>query len=291
MIYDVKHVTIYKYESPAAAAQFSLRLTPRQGRGQRVEAAAIEIEPKPSAFTQRDDFFGNRVTKARVDAPHRELRIVATSRVTLDRHPPTPQATPAWETIAALAASSPTLSPDAPAHGLFPSRLAPLRDEISAWAVLSFPPGRSALEGAMDLMKRVQSSFRYDPRATAITTPIAEAFAKRAGVCQDFAHIMIAGLRGLGLPAIYVSGYVRTIPPPGRPRLEGADASHAWVRVWCGAEAGWIGLDPTNALIVARDHVTLAYGRDYSDVSPVDGVFIGSGKHALTVKVDMKPVG
>jgi transglutaminase-like putative cysteine protease len=145
-------------------------------------------------------------------------------------------------------------------------------------------------EAACELMGRVRRDFRYDPEATEVSTPIREAFAQRHGVCQDFAHIMIAGLRGLGLPAAYVSGYLRTIPPPGQPRLEGADATHAWVMIWCGPETGWIGLDPTNDLIVGDDHIITATGRDYADVSPLDGVLVGPGSQKLDVKVDVIPV-
>ena len=143
---------------------------------------------------------------------------------------------------------------------------------------------------ASDLMRRLNQDFAYDSKATEISTPLGDVFAKRRGVCQDFAHIMISGLRGLGLPAAYVSGYLRTTPLPGKPRLQGADATHAWVSVWCGADIGWIGLDPTNDLMVGSDHVVLAVGRDYTDVSPVDGIIVGSRKQKLTVEVDVVPV-
>jgi transglutaminase-like putative cysteine protease len=139
-------------------------------------------------------------------------------------------------------------------------------------------------------VRRTRHEFRYDPKATAISTPLAEVFGKRHGVCQDFAHVMIAGLRGIGLPAAYVSGYIRTIPPPGQPRLQGADATHAWVSVWCGDDLGWVGFDPTNDLMVANDHIVLAMGRDFADVSPVDGVIVGSRQQKLRVEVDVMPV-
>jgi transglutaminase-like putative cysteine protease len=143
---------------------------------------------------------------------------------------------------------------------------------------------------AVNLMQRIKRDFVYDTRATEISTPLRDVFEKRRGVCQDFAHIMIAGLRGLGLPAAYVSGYLRTTPPPGRPRLQGADATHAWVSVWCGADLGWLDFDPTNDLVIGNDHVVLAVGRDYTDVSPVDGVIVGSRKQKLAVAVDVIPV-
>jgi len=158
---------------------------------------------------------------------------------------------------------------------------------VTAYASASFAPGAGILGSAADLMRRIRRDFKYDPKATVISTPLKEVFEKRHGVCQDFAHVMIAGLRGLGLPAAYVSGYLRTIPPPGKPRLQGADATHAWVSVWCGAALGWIGFDPTNDLLVENDHIILAIGRDFSDVSPVDGIIVGSRKQKLNVAVDV----
>jgi transglutaminase-like putative cysteine protease len=158
---------------------------------------------------------------------------------------------------------------------------------VTAYAAASFPASGGLLAGAVDLMHRLRNAFNYDPKATVISTPLKEVFEQRHGVCQDFAHVMIAGLRGLGLPAAYVSGYLRTIPPPGQARLQGADATHAWVSVWCGADIGWIGFDPTNDLLVGNDHIILAIGRDFSDVSPVDGIIVGSRKQKLAVAVDV----
>ena len=164
------------------------------------------------------------------------------------------------------------------------------RFTVTAYAAASFPQGHGILVSAVDLMHRIRREFKYDPKATVISTPLREVFEKRHGVCQDFAHVMIAGLRGLGLPAAYVSGYLRTIPPPGKPRLQGADATHAWVSAWCGAELGWIGFDPTNDLLIENDHIILAVGRDFSDVSPVDGIIVGSRNQKLGVAVDVIPV-
>jgi len=174
-----------------------------------------------------------------------------------------------------------------PVNYVFASSLVPVLAPVTAYAALSFAPGGGIVAGAADLMRRIRNDFKYDPKATVISTPLREVFEKRHGVCQDFAHVMIAGLRGLGLPAAYVSGYLRTIPPPGQPRLQGADATHAWVSVWCGGAIGWIGFDPTNDLIVANDHIVLAMGRDFSDVSPVDGIIVGSRKQKLNVAVDV----
>jgi transglutaminase-like putative cysteine protease len=165
--------------------------------------------------------------------------------------------------------------------------MVPILDAVTAYAAESFPGGRGVLAGAVDLMSRIRRDFRYDPEATEIATPLNEVLQKRHGVCQDFAHIMICGMRGLGLPAAYVSGYLRTIPPEGQPRLQGADATHAWVSVWCGDALGWAGLDPTNDLMVANDHIILAKGRDFSDVSPVDGIVVGSREQKIAVGVDV----
>ncbi len=163
-------------------------------------------------------------------------------------------------------------------------------EPIAAYARESFPAGRPVLEAALELMRRVHADFAYDPKATQIATPLAEVFARRGGVCQDFAHIMIAALRGLGLPANYVSGYLRTLPAPGQKRLEGADASHAWISLWCGPAFGWLQLDPTNDVFVCDDHIVLAIGRDYADVSPIDGIILVSGPQKLSVSVDVKAV-
>ncbi len=169
--------------------------------------------------------------------------------------------------------------------------MTPLHAPATDYARESFPPGRPVLEGAAELMGRIKEDFAYDPEATHVATPLAEAFEARGGVCQDFAHIMISALRGLALPAAYVSGYIRTTPAPGQPRLEGADASHAWVAVWCGEPFGWIHLDPTNAMFADDNHILVAIGRDYADVSPIDGVIVGAGRQALDVSVDIKAVG
>jgi len=172
---------------------------------------------------------------------------------------------------------------------IYPSRNVHIFEAATDYARTSFPPGRPIYEGAVDLNERIHEDFTFDSKATEVTTSPAEAFAAKRGVCQDFAQVMIAALRGLGLPALYVSGYIRTIPPPGKPRLQGADASHAWVRVWCGPSFGWLGLDPTNAIAEGDDHVVVARGRDYRDVPPVDGVIVSSGDHELDVEVDVIP--
>ena len=201
-----------------------------------------------------------------------------------------PQATAPWEAIRDAAFASTDLSPNSPAHYVFPSRQVSLDPEIRAYAAESFPPGRPVLEAAVDLMRRIKTDFVYEIGATTASTTPPMSFALRRGVCQDFAHIMISGMRGLGLPAAYVSGYLRS----GRSQqgaLAGADAMHAWVLVECGAEAGWCGLDPTNGILGGDDHVVLAIGRDYADVAPIDGVIYASGGQRLEVSVSVTPVG
>jgi transglutaminase-like putative cysteine protease len=176
-----------------------------------------------------------------------------------------------------------------PANFIYPTAMTKLNTAMTAYVAECFAPSRSIVEAAHDLSCRIRAEFAYDPDATLVSTPAIEAFGARRGVCQDFAHIMISGLRGLGLPAAYVSGYLRTIPPPGKPRLEGADATHAWVDLWCGNALGWVGFDPTNALIVAGDHIVLAAGRDYADVAPMGGVVLGPGEQTIDVAVDVVP--
>ncbi|HEV2573611.1 MAG TPA: transglutaminase family protein [Beijerinckiaceae bacterium] len=291
MIYDVIHVTSYEYELPVASADFMLHLTPHEGNGQHVIKTRIEIDPPAMDMQARQDFFGNRTTVLKISRPHQALDIRTVSRIEVER-PQVPAAalTRPWETVARDALNAPSLGPQSPVHFLYASRLAYLSTPATQFARASFAPGRPILEAGIELMTRIRDEFRYVPGTTAISTPLDQVFEQRSGVCQDFAHLMIAGLRGLGLSAAYVSGYIRTIPPRGRPRLQGADASHAWVSLWCGAEFGWIGLDPTNALLIGDDHVEVAIGRDYSDVSPVKGVFIGSGRDSLSVSVDVAPV-
>jgi transglutaminase-like putative cysteine protease len=183
------------------------------------------------------------------------------------------------------------VGPRSPAHFLFPSRMIALDPQISNYTRASFPADRPVLDAAIELIGRLKSDIVYEIGATTVTTTPPTAFAQRRGVCQDFAHIMISGLRGIGLPAAYVSGYLRTVPRTDAPRLQGADAMHAWVLVWCGSQTGWIGLDPTNAVLAADEHVVLAIGRDYTDVAPMDGVIFGAGRQRIDVAVSVTPAG
>ncbi|QJE74826.1 transglutaminase family protein [Aerophototrophica crusticola] len=260
-------------------------LAPRPHPRQDAKVLRLEIEPRPAFAVDRRDWFGNPTTVAGIQEPHRTLSVMAEMEVEVSPPPPLdPFATPAWEQVRAAAPADPALveftlaSPRVPAPD----------PALAAFATPSFPPGRPVAAGAMDLMRRIRDGFTFDATATTVSTPVAEVLARRSGVCQDFAHLMIGALRSLGLPARYVSGYLRTIPPPGRPRLVGADASHAWVQAWCGDAVEWLDLDPTNGKLGDTDHLTLAWGRDYDDVCPLRGVIVGGGSHTLTVSVDVE---
>ena len=288
MIYDIRHVTSYSYESPVNFARCSLRLEPRSGDGQELLSHTVDIRPRPTDRTVRRDFFGTHTESILIEKPHRNLRIDSRSRVSVARSAPGCDAHSCpWENVRDAALQATSLGPVSPIGYVFASPLVPVLGAVTSYASPSFAPGSGILAAAAELMHRIRADFKYDPKATVISTPLNEVFEKRHGVCQDFAHVMIAGLRGLGLPAAYVSGYLRTIPPPGRPRLQGADATHAWVSVWCGERLGWIGFDPTNDILVESDHIVLAMGRDFSDVSPVDGIIVGSRKQKLNVAVDV----
>ncbi|MGE0024198.1 MAG: transglutaminase N-terminal domain-containing protein [Hyphomicrobium sp.] len=289
MIYDVRQTTTYAYGSYVPFAAHVLRLMPLAELGVEVVGRDMFIDPAPSELSATRDFFGNATTHVTLKTPHNRLTVETRFTVRLGGAMlADPDASPPWEEVARDAHATTSLAARSPAHQIFPSRLVPLDAALLDYAAALFPPGRAVLRAAIDLMGKIQGDFVYDPDATDVMTPARTAFATRRGVCQDFAHIMIGCLRSLGLPAAYVSGYLRTHPRPGMPRLEGADAMHAWVSVWCGAEIGWQGLDPTNAVRVHGDHVPLAFGRDYSDVSPIDGVIFDSGRHSLRTAVDVR---
>jgi transglutaminase-like putative cysteine protease len=289
VIYDVRQTTAYAYASKVGYAQHVLRLTPIDRRRQRVRAAALDIAPQPATRREGHDFFGNRTTWIALEEPHDRLVVKVAARVAVEAAE-APGPTPAWEIIRDAVFASSDLAPTSPIHFIFPSRQVSLDAEIRGYAAESFAPGRPVFEGAGELMRRIKADFTYEIGATTVSTTPAAAFALRRGVCQDFAHIMIAGLRGLGLPAAYVSGYLRTVARSGAATLAGADAMHAWVLVWCGSDAGWCGFDPTNAVLAGEDHVMLALGRDYADVAPIDGVVFASGGQQLEVTVTVTPV-
>ena len=292
MIYDVRQATTYQYASTIVFARHLLRLTPIDRQGQRVLATALDVDPTPIERREGSDFFGNRITWIVLDQSHDTLTVQVAARIVVEEtkniNGPT---TPRWEEVRTAAFACMDLSPQSPSHYLFPSRQVSLDPEIRDYAAASFPASRTILDGAIDLTHRIKSDFIYEVGATTASTTPPMSFALRRGVCQDYSHIMISGMRALGLPVAYVSGYLRTGHVPGSHRLQGSDAMHAWVLVWCGTEAGWVGLDPTNDMLAGKDHVVLAVGRDYADVAPMDGVVFGSGEQQLKVSVQVTPVG
>jgi transglutaminase-like putative cysteine protease len=291
VIYDVRQTTTCTYATPAAHARHVLRLTPIHRDNQRVQLAALQILPEPKHRREGQDFFGNRLTWLDVEEPHNTLTVKLAARVAVDAIvEPAPRRTPAWEFVRERGFATRDTGPLSPAHFLFPSRMVSLDPEIRDYTQESFSPGRPVLDAAIELMNRLKSDIAYEIGATTVTTTPPMSFALRRGVCQDFAHIMISGLRSIGMPAAYVSGYLRSAPRTNATRLQGADAMHAWVLVWCGSEVGWIGLDPTNAILASDEHVVLAVGRDYTDVAPMDGVIVGSGRQRIDVAVSVTPV-
>lgn len=288
-VYRVRHDTAYDYSRPVELGSHLAHLLPRTlGAQQRVISSTLEVDPAAS-FQRRDvDHFGNTIVLLTIEAAHTHLRVVALSEVEVDAPAPVaPGATPAWETVRDAAASACGWRA---AEFVEPSPLLPRSAAAAAYARRSFPAGRPVLAGLLELNARIRADFTFRAGATTLRSTVGDVLRLRAGVCQDFSHLMIAGLRGLGLPARYMSGYIRTYAPADGVRRPGSDVSHAWVGAWLGPEHGWIGLDPTNDLLVGNEHVLLGWGRDFSDVSPLFGVILGGGRHTLKVGVDLEPL-
>jgi transglutaminase-like putative cysteine protease len=292
MRYAIRHRTHFRYAFPVRFARCNLRLRPIDWDGQRLENHVVTVEP--TATSQRAHASGYPVEAARIviEKPVSELVVESRAHLTVDRTTPEPE--PGDPTIAEagrLAREARDLGPVGPASYLYPSPLIAAFPEITAWCAQELRPDRGVVEAGLALARAIQAGFRYDGSATQLDTSPAEAFAKRHGVCQDFAQIMISGARSAGLSAAYVSGYLRTTPPPGRERLVGADATHAWVLIWCGPARGWVGFDPTNGVTMGADHIVTAVGRDYADVAPIDGIFFGRDGQKIDVAVDVEPLG
>jgi transglutaminase-like putative cysteine protease len=290
LIYRVRHKTTYEYEDPVSVSHHVARLTPRNLPRQTCGGSRLSILPAPPVTSARFDYFGNTLTFFTLDEPHDRLIVEAASD--LEVHAlawPDFSASPPWETVReSLAGDHSGEALDA-YQFVFDTRRVGSSPLLAAYARESFPEGRPLLAAVLDLTRRIHQDFRFDKNATEVATPVQTFFEKRRGVCQDFAHLQIGCMRSLGLPARYVSGYLRTVPPPGRPRLAGADASHAWCSAWCPG-AGWVDFDPTNNCVPSDGHITVAWGRDYSDVSPIYGVLLGGARHKLQVEVDVMPV-
>lgn len=295
MKYRIIHVTRYGYVDSVSLCHSIAHLKPRTMPHQQCLSAQVRVSPWPSVAREHQDLFGNRVNYFSLQLAHSTLEITAISEVEVNAQlvPPMEQSPP-WEQVRdGLPADPSPASIDARIFAL-PSPAAPLSPAAADYARLSFPPGRPILEAVNDLTARIYTEFEYDPSFTTTATPLSLVLEHRRGVCQDFAHLAIAALRGLGLPARYVSGYLETLPPPGQPKLRGADASHAWFGVFVpglGGSGGWVDFDPTNNCLIHQQHVTTAIGRDYQDVPPVRGVFYGGGEHNLTVAVDVDRLG
>jgi len=290
LIYRVRHVTAYDYADPVSVSHHVLRLTPRNLPRQRCGAHRIAILPAPQSSTTRTDYFGNVLTFFTLREPHSRLTVEASSELEVQNFPaPDFSRSPRWEIVPQALEGRPSQEILDACQFVFDSDRVSANAELAAYARDSFFTGRPLLEAARDLTRRIHQDFRFDTEATEVTTPVETFFEKRRGVCQDFAHLQIACLRSLGLPARYVSGYLRTTPAPGCQRLEGADASHAWCSAWC-PETGWVDFDPTNDCVPSDGHVTLAWGRDYNDVCPIHGVLLGGARHTLHVGVDVFPV-
>lgn len=291
MIFEVSHKTHYSYSLPVVQSQHLIHLSPRRLARQIIRNHSVIVEPAPALRYDGVDAFGNLVLILDIEVPHKELVLHArTSIETLAVAPFQPAATLPWDR---LDESFKWLDDGMPLDVIqyrCASRLTTASRDISAYAKQSFTPGRPVLDAAVDLSRRIFTDFKFDAAATDVSTPIEQVFKQRRGVCQDFAHLALTCLRAMRVPGRYVSGYILTRPPPGQKRLQGADASHAWISVWS-PEAGWVDLDPTNGIIVADEHVTIAYGRDYDDVSPISGVLLGGGEHTVAVSVDVVPAG
>lgn len=291
--YQITHRTEYLYSSNVSLSRQLLHTHPRQVDWQSIESANLSIEPRPAQRTDRSDIFGNPCTWLEFSQPHQTLVICAEMTVTVNaRALPDLDSSPPWQDIVSLCRyrGVPLQQKDQLEALMFRQQSPHVRikHDFAEYAGNCFPVGRPHLAGANALMQKIHEEFIFDAEATTIGTPLTEVLLNKRGVCQDFAHLMIACLRSLGLPARYISGYLLTQPPPGQPRLIGADASHAWVSVWCPVN-GWIDFDPTNCLLPGDQHITLAWGRDFSDISPLRGVIVGGGEHELNVAVTVMP--
>jgi transglutaminase-like putative cysteine protease len=288
MRYRVQHTTRYAYGTPVELAAHMVHLRPRPQRWQTVISERIVTDPAPARRRDGLDHFGNHVTWLFMDMPHADFDVTSEAVVEVDREPPPdPSATPSWEEV--VEAANTTEGWQA-VEFRFPTAMAPLDPAAKAYVGESFTEGRPVLAALLELNDRFYADFRFRSGVTGISTPVSEVMGRREGVCQDFSHAMIAGLRGMGIPARYTSGYIRTKPPPGQVKRQGADQSHAWVGAWLGPEHGWIDVDPTNGIVIRDEHVLLGWGRDFSDVSPVRGVILGGGDHVVTVGVDLEPM-
>jgi transglutaminase-like putative cysteine protease len=295
---EVRHDTRYRYQRPVAPSHHVAHLKPTQDEYQVLEDFVLQVRPQPAAWREGLDSFGNAQWHFALTQPHQELIVSARSRVRVSSRFDRLDAAsgPAWESVRDRLRYVARAPFDPAVAFVQPSPFVQRLDALRAYGQVSFPPGLPVALGAMDLMRRIHADFTYRSQSTQIDTPLAQAFAQRTGVCQDFAHVMVGAMRMLGLPARYVSGYLLTTAPPGEAAMVGADASHAWVQVYAPGTPGlpvdgWLDLDPTNNLIPGTGHVRLAVGRDFGDVTPLRGVIRGGGRHTLEVAVTTLALG
>jgi transglutaminase-like putative cysteine protease len=288
MDYKIVHTTEYSYTEAVPVCHNEIHLNPRESLYQKRFVSRLAIEPTPRLIESRLDYFGNDTKYFTIDEGHNRLTVTASSRVRVSAPPQPQECTATWEAVRDRTAECTPPNLDAVQFAL-ESPHVETSAALAAYAAPSFATGRPWLEALLDLTRRIHTDFKYDQTATTVSTPLAEVLRLGRGVCQDFAHLEIGCLRSLGLPARYVSGYLVTNPPPGQPRFVGADASHAWLSAYF-PDGGWIDVDPTNDQIPSTNHITLAWGRDYSDVAPIKGVVIGGGQHSMRVSVDVAPL-
>jgi len=291
MHYRLSHRTSYSYASSVDSAHHIAHLRAREFPGQKVSSISIVTNPLPALSVQHQDYFGNLIDIYRIDQPHQRFDIEVRGRIEV-KFPEPPAAAKAicWEEMRVGLSGDGFPTALAASEFVHESPLVPADAALAAYGGQSFTPGRSLFDAARELTTRIKADFQYQPGATDISTPLHEVFEGKSGVCQDFAHLMIAACRAHGIAAGYVSGYLRTARSREEIALRGADASHAWVAVWCGEEAGWVHFDPTNDLIAHEDHVVVSWGRDFSDVSPLRGVILGGESHSYGVAVTLEPV-
>ncbi len=290
MNYRITHRTTYAYDEPVAVSHHAARLRPRDTDTQSCQEYSLSFDPEPDLLTEHTDSFANEVSCFSIQKLHARFEVVSRSHVMLTPVlQPDPAQTPPWEQVAALFRDPVAVDLLDPCQFVFRSPLLVHDMSMRDFAQPSFKKDRPLLSAVADLSQRIFKEFTFDPKATTISTPLNEVLANKRGVCQDFAHLAIASLRAMGLPARYISGYLRTRPPPGKPRMQGVDASHAWVSCFVPG-FGWVDFDPTNNCFTSLDHITVAVGRDFSDVSPVRGIITGGGRHSVSVGVDVEPV-
>jgi len=292
VIFRVRHLTTYHYSEPVVLSHHAAHLRPRDWPGQRHHSATLTISPAPEVLRdERLDYFGNPTTFFTIQEAHDTLEVEAGFVVETAPALLLPQSGgPPWEQVRDGLAEGSGAEMESALDFLFPSTQVPLTGKATEYAEPSFTAGRPLIEAVQDLSRRIHADFAFDPVATMVGTPLAEVFDARRGVCQDFAHVGIACVRAMGLAARYVSGYIRTMPPPGKEKLVGADASHAWLAVFVPGW-GWLDIDPTNNCTAGEDHIVVAWGRDYDDVSPIKGVVLGGGDHRVDVSVDVMEIG